>query len=71
MRIDDVHVERVRGIPHGAKLVVDAPEGEVPIVWVEEDGMDSEAAACLASALMRSSPPLPQGHQGLLYVFPS
>lgn len=70
MRIDAVHVERVRGIPHGAELVVDAPEGEEPIVWVEQDGMDSEAAAHLANALMRSSPSRPQG-QGLVYVFSS
>ncbi|MEU6657833.1 hypothetical protein [Streptomyces sp. NPDC046821] len=37
METGEWRVERVRGIPHGAKVIIDAPEGEVGIVWVNEE----------------------------------
>ncbi|MGW0207569.1 hypothetical protein ACWDZ8_17750 [Streptomyces sp. NPDC003233] len=46
-------VERVRGIPHGAKVVIDAPEGEVGIVWVNEEEFTGDAPGLLAEPLTK------------------
>jgi len=44
-------VERVRGIPHGAKLIIDEAEGGVGVVWVNEDELDGDVADALTEHL--------------------
>ncbi|WP_159054478.1 hypothetical protein [Streptomyces dysideae] len=51
-------MERVQGIPHGAKLIIDEPEGEVGVVWVDEDELDGDIADLIAERLTEFSWPL-------------
>ena len=53
METNEWRVERVRGIPHGAKVVIDAPDGEVGIVWVNEEEFTGDVSALLAERLTK------------------
>ncbi|WP_159054475.1 hypothetical protein [Streptomyces dysideae] len=48
-------MERVRGLPHGAKLIIDETEGEVGVVWVNEDELDGDVAHALTEHLTKFS----------------
>ncbi len=37
-----VHIEHVPSIPHGAKLLIEEPPGEVLVVWVINDLPDED-----------------------------
>lgn len=64
MRARDVSVriERVLRIPHGAKLLIDAPPGEDVVVWVRADQDDKQIAAFVNQALAKSQCP----HMGIV-----
>lgn len=46
MRVRDVsvHIERVRSMPHGAKLFIDEPPGEDLVVWILDGPLDDDVA---------------------------
>lgn len=37
MRIRRVRVVRVPWIPHGMDVVIDCPDGEIPVIWARDD----------------------------------
>ena len=49
----DVRIERVRGLPLGAKMLIDTPDGEEPIVWVDEDDVNDDQVRLIAHVLLR------------------
>lgn len=53
MRINTIHVERVPWIPFGVDVVVDCPDGELPVLWVREDVPEVVVEQHVAAALRR------------------
>lgn len=51
-----VRVERVPCIPHGAKVLIDEPNGGMCVAWIREDLDDETAAILIARSLTVNRP---------------